>query len=80
MMLLISSGSAVMSPYLILILLISTLSFCPLLRFAMGLFILLTFSKKIASGLVDSLCSTVCFHLVDFSPEFDYLLPSTPLW
>ena len=45
-MLLISSGSAVMSPYLILILLISTLSFCPLLRFAMGLFILLTFSKK----------------------------------
>ena len=21
----------------------------------------------------------VCFHLVNFAPEFDYLLPSTPL-
>jgi hypothetical protein len=29
--------------------------------------------------LVDSLNSSFCFHLVDFSPEFDYFLLSTPL-
>jgi hypothetical protein len=29
--------------------------------------------------LVDSLNSSSCFHLVDFAPEFDYFLPSTPL-
>jgi hypothetical protein len=28
--------------------------------------------------LVDSLYSSFCFHLVDFSPEFDYFLLSTP--
>jgi hypothetical protein len=37
------------------------------------------FLKKPALGLVDSLYSSFCFHLVDFSPEFDYFLPSTTL-
>jgi hypothetical protein len=36
------------------------------------------FLKEPAPGLVDSLYSSFCFHLVDFSPEFDYFLPSTP--
>ena len=29
--------------------------------------------------MVDSLNSSFCFHLVDFSPEFDYFLLSTSL-
>jgi hypothetical protein len=37
------------------------------------------FLKEQAPGLVDSLYSSFCFHLVDFSAEFDYFLPSTPL-
>jgi hypothetical protein len=38
------------------------------------------FLKELAAGLVDSLNSSFCFHLVDFSSEFDYFLLSTPLW
>jgi hypothetical protein len=44
---------------------------------AKGLSILLGFLKEPAPGLVDSLNSSFCFHLVDFSPEFDYFLLST---
>jgi hypothetical protein len=40
---------------------------------------LVDFLKAPASGLVDSLNSSFCFYLVDFSPEFDYFLPSAPL-
>ena len=36
-------------------------------------------SLESSGRLVNSLNSSFCFHLVDFSPEFDYLLPSTPL-
>ena len=32
--------------------------------------------KESASGFVDSLYSSLCFYLVDFSPEFDYFLLS----
>jgi hypothetical protein len=35
--------------------------------------------RKSAPGLVDSFYSSFCFHLVDFSAEIDYFLPSTPL-
>jgi hypothetical protein len=35
---------------------------------------LVNFLKEPAPGLVDSLNSSFCFHLVDFSPEFDYFL------
>ena len=65
-----------MSPFSVLILLIWILSLCPLFSLAKGLSILLIFS---APGLVDSLYRSFCFYLVDFSPEFDYLLQSTPL-
>ena len=75
----ISSGSVVMSPISFLILLIRMLSLSPLVSLAKGLSILLIFSKKPAPPLVDSLNSSSCFHLVDFTPEFDYFLPSTPL-
>jgi hypothetical protein len=75
----ISSDSVVMSPFSFLILLISILSLCPLVSLAKGLSILLIFLKESASGMVDSLNSSFCFYLVDFSPEFDYLVPSTPL-
>jgi hypothetical protein len=35
----------------------------------------LIFLKEASPGWVDSLYSAFCFHLVDFSPEFDYFLP-----
>ena len=79
MMLWISSGSVIMSPFSFLILLIRILSLCPLVNLAEGLSILLIFLKEPAPGLVDSLNSSLCFHWVEFSPEFDYFLPSTPL-
>ena len=79
MMFWISSGSVVMSPSSFLILLIRILSLCPLVSLAKGLSILLIFLKEPAPPLVDSSNSSSCFHLVDFSPEFDYFLPSTPL-
>jgi hypothetical protein len=40
---------------------------------------LVDFLKEPAPGLVDSLYSSFYFYLVDFSPEIDYFLPSTPL-
>jgi hypothetical protein len=40
---------------------------------------LVDFLKESTPGLVDSLISSFCFHLVDFTPEFDYFLPSTSL-
>ena len=69
----------VMSPFPFLILLIWILSFYPLASLANGLFILLIFFKEPAPGLANSLSSSLCFHLVDFGPEFDYFLLSTPL-
>jgi hypothetical protein len=77
MMFWISSGSVVMSPFSVFILLIRILSLCPLVSLAKGLSILLI--DKPAPGLVDSLNSSFSFHLVDFSHEFDYFLPSAPL-
>ena len=79
----ISSGSVVMSPFSFLILLIRILSLCPLVRMAKGLYILYWVNRvdflNEPHGLVDALNSSFCFYLVDFSPEFDYFLPSTPL-
>ena len=72
----ISSGS-VMSPFSFLILLIRMLSLCPLV--SLGFIYLVDFLKEPAPPLVNSLNSSSCFHLVDFAPEFDYFLPSTPL-
>ena len=43
-----------------------------------GFIYLIDFLKEPVSGLVDSLKSSFCFHLVDFIPEFDYFLLSTP--
>ena len=65
---LVSSDSVVMSPYSFRILLTCTLSLCPLVSLAKGLSILF-FLKETAPGLVDSLYSSFCFYLVDFSPE-----------
>jgi hypothetical protein len=79
MMFWISSDSVVMSPFSFLILLIRILSLCPLVSIAKGLIYLDDFLKEPAPGLVDSLYSSFCFHLVDFSPEFDYFLLSTLL-
>jgi hypothetical protein len=78
MMFWISSGSLVMSPFSILILLIRILTLCPLVSLAKGLPILLIFSKKQLLDLL-ILCIVLCLYLVDFSPEFDYFLRSTPL-
>jgi hypothetical protein len=79
MMFWIFSDSVAMYPFSFLILLIRILSLCPLVSLAKGLSILLIFFKKPAPGMVDSLYSSFCLYLVDFSPEFDYFLPSTPL-
>jgi hypothetical protein len=59
-----------------LILLIWILSLCPLVSLAKGLIYLFDFLKEPALGLVDSLYSSFCFYLVDFSPEFYYLVQS----
>ena len=74
------------SPFSFLILLIWILSLCPLVSLAKDLSILLIFSNnQLLPGLVDfvcvcvCVCSSFCFYLVDFSPEFDYFLLSTPL-
>ena len=75
----ISSGSVVMSHFSVLILLIRILSLCPLVSLAKGLIYLVDFLKEPTPPLVNSLNSSSCFHLVDFTPEFDYFLPSTPL-
>ena len=34
--------------------------------------------KEPAPGFIDSLLGSLCFYLIDFSPEFDDFLPSTP--
>ena len=68
-----------MSPFSFLILLFWILSLCPLLSLAEGLSILLIFSKNPAPYFVDSLYGSICFCWVDFSPEFHYILLSTPL-
>ena len=60
-----------MASFSFLVLLIRMLSLCPLVSLAKGLCILLIFSKNQLLVLVDSLNSSFCFHLVDFSPEFD---------
>ena len=75
----ISSGSVVMSPFSFLISLIRMLSLCPLVSLAKGLSILLIFSMNLLLVWLIFLNSSSYFHLVDFAPEFDYLLPSTPL-
>jgi hypothetical protein len=69
---------------------IRILSLCPILSLPKGVSVFLIFSKtktktktnkqtnkqkKTAPGLVDSFW----FQLFDFSPEFDYFLPSLPL-
>ena len=68
-----------MSPFSFQILLITMFSLCPQVSLAKGLSILLIFLKEPAPHLVDSLNSFSCFHLVDFAPEFEYFLLSTPL-
>ena len=75
----ISSESVVMSPFSFLILLIRILSLCPLLVWLRVSLIFFYFLKEQAPCLVDSLYSSFCFYLVDFSPEFYYFLLSTPL-
>jgi hypothetical protein len=64
-----------MSPFSLLIFKIWIMSLGPLVSLAN----LVDFLKEPAPGFIDFLCSSFCFHLVDFSPEFDYFLPSTPL-
>ena len=39
---------------------------------------LVDFFKEPAFGFVDSLYGSLCFYLIDFGPEFDDFLPSTP--
>ena len=70
-------------------LLLRILSLWPLVILSKGLSILLIFWKKQLLFFVfvlfcfdfffDSLNSSFCFHLVDFRPEFSYLLLSVPL-
>ena len=68
-----------MSPFSFLILLIWILSLCLLVSLAKYLPILLIFSKNQLLIWFDSLNSSSCFHLVDFTPELDYFLWSTSL-
>ena len=75
---LISSASVVIAPFSFLILLIWILSLCPLVRLAKGLIYLVGFLKEPAPGFVDSLYGSLSFYLIDFRPEFDDFLPSTP--
>ena len=44
-----------------------------------GFIYLADFPKEPTPRLIDSLNSSSSFHLNDFAPEFDYLMPSTPL-
>ena len=75
----ISSGSVVMPPFSFLILLIRIKRPVPSTESGSGFIYLVDFLKEPAPSLVDSLNSSFCFHLVDFTPEFDYFLLSTPL-
>jgi hypothetical protein len=65
-----SMVSFVTSPFSFLILLIWRLSLCPLVSLAMSFIYLVDFLKEPAPRFVDSLYSSFCFYLVDFSPEF----------
>jgi hypothetical protein len=47
--------------------------------FGYGFIYLVDYFKEPAFGFADSLYYFNCFSLVDFSPEFDYFLPYTPL-
>jgi hypothetical protein len=67
-----------MSPFSFMILLIRILFLFPLVSLAKGLIYHVNFFNKIAPSFVDSLYTSFYFHLVDFSPEFDYFMPSTP--
>ena len=60
----------VMAPFSFLILLIWILSLYPLVSLAKGFIYLVDFLKELAPGFVDSLHSSFCFYLVNFSPEF----------
>jgi hypothetical protein len=52
---------------------------CPLVTLAEGLSFLLIFSKDQLLVWLNLYNNLFCFYLDDFSPEFDYFLPSTPL-
>jgi hypothetical protein len=54
-------------------------SLFPSVSLAKGLSIVLKFFKEPAPGFVDSLYSSLCFYLFDFSHKFDYFLPLPPL-
>jgi len=41
---------------------------------------LIDFLKEPAFGFLDSLYCFLCFQLIDFCPDFDYFLLSTPVW
>jgi hypothetical protein len=58
------------SPFSFLILLIWVLSLCSLDSLAKGLPYLVDFLKEPAPGFVDSLYSSFCFYLVNFTPDF----------
>jgi hypothetical protein len=46
----------------------------PFSEFVLWFIYLVGFLKQPSFGLVDSLYPFLCFYLVDFGPEFDYLL------
>ena len=48
-------------------------------NFGEGFINLVDFLNEPAPPLVEYLNGSSSFHLVGFAPEFDYLLPSTPL-
>jgi hypothetical protein len=75
----ISTVSVVMPPFSFLILLIWVLSLCPLVNLAKGLSVLLIFSKNHLLVVLIFLYNSFCFYFVDFSPQFDNFLLSTPL-
>jgi hypothetical protein len=75
------SVSVVMPPlFSFMILLIWILSLSPLESLTKDLSILLIFSKEVTTGFLDSFYSSLCSYLVDFCPEFDYFLLSTPIF
>jgi hypothetical protein len=45
----------------------------------LGFIYVVDFLKEPAPRLLDSLNSSSCFYMVNFAPEFDYFLLSTPL-
>ena len=67
-----------MSPFSFLILLIWILPLGTLISLTRDLSIILILSKNQLLVLLIFYCS-LCFYLVNFGPEFDYFLHSTPL-